>query len=293
MMKQKIIVISGPTAVGKTKLALKIAKLFNLDLINADASQMRTNMDIGTANVNDLELVGIKHHLFKFLEPDANFSIKDYQDLGRNILSNLDKAIVVGGSGLYIDSLLLDYDLTSSARNEEFNINKTNHELYEELLKLDPVAAAKTHENNRKRILRYLEIINSGAILEKKEAKELYDILYITLDLDRLALYKRIDERFDLMINDGWCNEVKELKTKGYDLSKIKEIGYSDLNDYLNGNISYEEAKENVLLKTHHYAKRQLTWFRGSKNKYHNYHVFSSPKDDDAIINIIKDFIKD
>ena len=283
----KVIVISGPTGIGKTDLAIKLAKKFNLPIINSDASQMRKNMDIGTANINEEEFKGINHYLFKFLEPTADFSIKDYQDLARPIIENNACLIMVGGSGLYIDAALLDYDLTSEARNKDQDYDLDNEELYELLKSKDPVLASKTHPNNRKRVLRYLEI--AGKVT--KLAKEFYDILYISLDCDRNLLYERINSRFDKMIEEGWLEEVKRLRLDGYEIDKIKEIGYKELNDYLENNLDFNNVSNIIKQKTRNYAKRQLTWFRGSANKYHNYNMVNN-NDIDLIIKLVEEFIE-
>ena len=283
----KVIVISGPTGIGKTDLAIKLAKKFNLPIINSDASQMRKNMDIGTANINEEEFKGINHYLFKFLEPTADFSIKDYQDLARPIIENNACLIMVGGSGLYIDAALLDYDLSSVARDKDLDYDLSNEELYELLKSKDPVLASKTHPNNRKRVLRYLEI--AGKVT--KLAKELYDILYISLDCDRDLLYERINNRYDMMIEEGWLEEVKRLRNAGYEIDKIKEIGYKELNDYLEKGLDFNNVSNIIKQKTRNYAKRQLTWFRGSANKYHNYNMVNN-NDIDLIIKLVEEFIE-
>jgi len=265
----KVIVISGPTGIGKTALSCKLARMFNLPLVNADASQMRKNMDIGTANVTDEEIKGIENYLFKFLEPASDFSIKDYQDLARPIIDKCETCIMVGGSGLYIDSALLDYDLTTNARDKNADYNLTNNQLYD-----------------RNRVLRYLEIAGNA----KKEAKELYDILFISLDCDRHMLYDAINKRFDKMIDAGWLEEVKKLRIDGYEIDKIKEIGYKELDDYLINNLDFNNISEIIKQKTRNYAKRQLTWFRGSKNKYHNYHLINLDLDNN-INDLVKQFL--
>ena len=283
----KVIVISGPTGIGKTNLAIKLATIFNLPIINSDASQMRKNMDIGTANINEEEFAGINHYLFKFLEPTSDFSIKDYQDLARPIIENNKCLIMVGGSGLYIDAALLDYDLSSDARDKDLDYDLSNEELYDLLKEKDPLLASKTHPNNRKRVLRYLEI--AGKVT--KQARQLYDILYISLDCDRNLLYERINKRFDLMIEEGWLEEVKRLRNDGYEIDKIKEIGYKELNDYLEKGLDFNNVSDIIKQKTRNYAKRQLTWFRGSANKYQNYHVVNN-NDIDLVIKLVKEFIE-
>lgn len=285
---KKVIVISGPTGIGKTSLAIRLAKEFDLTIINADASQMRKHMDIGTANIKDDEVKGLNYHLFKFLEPTSDFSIKDYQDIVRPIIDKTNLPLLVGGSGLYIDSALLDYDLSSDARDKSLETNESDEDLYERLKTVDPVLASKTHPHNRKRVLRYLEIAGKDA----KKPVELYDCLYITLDMNRDLLYENINNRFDQMLQDGWVDEVKWLKSNNYDISKIKEIGYLEISEVIDGLISIDEASDKVKQATRNYAKRQLTWFRGSENRYANYHKFS-PNEYDSIKELVKMFIQD
>ena len=283
---RKVIVISGPTGIGKTALATDLARMFNLPLINGDASQMKKRMDIGTANIKDEEIKGIDTYLFKFLDPTSDFSIKDYQDLARPIIDKCGTCIMVGGSGLYIDAALLDYDLTSTARDKNTDYDLTNEQLYALLKEKDPDLASKTHPNNRNRVLRYLEIAGNA----KKEAKEVYDILFISLDCDRSILYDKINKRFDLMIQAGWLEEVKRLREDGYEIDKIKEIGYKELDDYLVKGLDFNVTSDIVKQKTRNYAKRQLTWFRGSKNKYHNYHLINLNLDNN-INDLVKQFL--
>lgn len=284
----KIIVIAGATGVGKSAIAKKLATEFNLSVINSDASQMHYWMDIGTANIDD-EASDVFYELYKFFDPDYDFSIKDYQDLARKRVGNYSSVIVCGGSGLYIDALCLDLDLESKKRSADYS-SYSNEELYELLTKLNIELANKTHPNNRKRVERYLEIAQDGTD-KKREPVEVYDCLFINLELPREVLYSRINARCIKMFDDGWINEAKELLRKGYDLSKITEIGYSDIGLFLDGTLSYEEMIDQIQKKTRHYAKRQLTWFRGAKKKYHNYFVFNPQTDYCSIRQEVEKFL--
>lgn len=266
----KVVIITGPTAVGKTEISLKIAKAFNTEIINADASQFRKDLNIGTAKI-DLSKTTVIHHLIDILNPTDSFSIKDFQDIGREEIrkftENNKLPLVVGGSGLYISALVGDYDLTSNGRYEE-NDDKykdlSNIELYEKLKDLDYETSLLVHPNNRRRVLRYLELIESGEkVTDKTNGKNLiYDALIIVLDAPRKVLYERINKRVEIMIENGWIDEVKSLINNNVDISKIKEIGYKEIAAYLNNEVSYQDMLENIKKDVRHYAKRQLTWFR-------------------------------
>lgn len=258
---KKIVVITGPTGIGKTSISIELAKIFNAEIINADASQIYKDLNVGTAKIKDDEMKGIKHHLLSFLNINETFSIKDYQELGRKIIDNTNSNIfVVGGSGLYINALLYNYDLNSEPRKSNNYQNLSNEELYQMLYEKNPQKALSTHPNNRRRVERYLELSENNK--EKNDIDlPLYDIYNICLIEDRGKLYEKINNRTEAMIDD-WIEECKELRKKGYSLENIKEIGYSDINNFLNDEISLSETKEIIKQKTRRYAKRQITWFK-------------------------------
>lgn len=290
---KKVIVIVGPTGVGKTKLSIDIAKQYNLEIINCDQSQMRKQLNIGTAKITKEEMDGVKHHLIDFLDPIAEYSIKDFQDDARSIIDNMESIpLIVGGSGLYVDALITDYDLNSEKRNDELDsrYNKlSNEELYQELYKLNPDAAIKTHPNNRKRVLRYLQIVLEKGTIVSKPNLPYYNALIIFLNKDREILYENINKRCDIMIKDGWIEEVEHLMNQNIDINLIKEIGYSDLKDYLNNKLSLEEAIENIKKETRHYAKRQITWF---KNKMNCIEINNDQFAKEKVSNLIDEFLK-
>ncbi len=263
---KKVVVIVGPTGVGKTKISINLAKKYNSEIINCDQSQMRKLLNIGTAKITKKEMLGVKHYLIDFLDPICDYSIKDFQDDARNIIDKMNNLpIIVGGSGLYVDALITEYDLSNKQRDNNIEIqfnDLSNKELYDKLYELNSEAALKTHPNNRKRVLRYLEIVMENGSLIKKENVPYYDALIIFLNKDREILYNDINKRCDLMIEEGWIEEVKKLKDLGIDISKIKEIGYQEINDYLENLITYEYALEKIKQDTRRYAKRQITWFR-------------------------------
>ena len=234
---KKVIVIVGPTGVGKTKLSIDVAKKYNLEIINCDQSQMRKELNIGTAKITKEEMNGVKHHLLDFLDSVSDYSIKDFQDDARYIIDNMESIpLIVGGSGLYIDALITDYDLNNEKRDDDLEDQYqtlSNEELYQKLFELNPEAAKKTHPNNRKRVLRYLQIVLEKGTIESKPNLPYYDSLIIFLNKDREILYQNINKRCDQMIQNGWIEEVQNLISNNVDIEKIKEIGYKDLKQYL------------------------------------------------------------
>lgn len=289
---KKVIAIVGPTGVGKTNISISIAKKYNAEIINCDQSQMHKELNIGTAKITKDEMNGIKHHLIDFLNPEEEYSIKDFQDEARNIIDKMNcLPIIVGGSGLYVDALINDYDLSVSKRNvdtEKKYANLTNEELYQTLYSLNEEAALKTHPNNRKRVLRYLEIVNENGKIKEKDDNPYYDALIIFLNKDRNILYNNINKRCEEMIINGWINEVNDLIKQGYNINSIKEIGYKDIKNYLYGLVSLDEVKEKIKKDTRHYAKRQITWF---KNKMNCVEVINDSNAFEKICILIDDFI--
>lgn len=263
---RKVIIITGPTAVGKTKLSIEVAKHFNTSLINGDAYQLYKNLDILTAKPSKNEMEDVRHYLMDELDSNKSFSIYDYQKLVRNIIEKIDLPIIVGGSGLYIDSVIYDYRFSN---NNDFKFNDeglSNEELHEILKQKDPINAEKIHPNNRKRVVRAIELAETQSLDERtKNDKLVYDPLIICLSLDRETLYDRINKRVLAMVNSGLIEEIKSERSQiGFQQSKA--IGFNDVCNYLDGIISFEEMIENIQKASRHYAKRQLTWYRNHKN---------------------------
>jgi tRNA dimethylallyltransferase len=267
---KKVVVLTGPTAVGKTAFSLSIAKYLGTEIINTDASQFRKGLDIGTAKI-DLKETDVPHHLIDFLDPEAEFSIKDFQDLARKKIAELHSLgmipLLVGGSGLYINAALGDYKLDSPGRNLDFEkkyAGYSNAELHGLLARLDPPAAEKIHPNNRRRVLRALELAEAGERISENLSgrKLLYDALVICLVTDRATLYERINRRVGEMIKNGWLDEIRTLLAKGIDFSKIKDIGYKELAEYVVNGGDLELVLDDIRKKTRNYAKRQMTWFK-------------------------------
>ena len=263
---KKVIIITGPTAVGKTKLSIEVAKNFQMPLINGDAYQIYKHLDILTAKPTKEEMENVHHYLMDELDPKTSFSIYDYQKLVRNLIEKIELPIIVGGSGLYIDSVIYDYRFSE---NNEYKFNDeglTNEEIHNILTELDPENAKKIHPNNRKRVIRAIELAKTQNSEERNQNHNLiYDPLIICLSLEREVLYNRINQRVLKMIENGLIEELQQDRDKiGFQASKA--IGFNDVCNYLDGIISKEEMIDNIQKASRHYAKRQLTWYRNHPN---------------------------
>lgn len=267
----KVIVITGPTAVGKTKLSISIAKYLNTDVINSDAYQVYKKLNIATAKITKEEMEGVTHHLLDILEPTEEFSVYDYQLLTRNkiseMINNHKTPLLVGGSGLYIDSVIKNYQFDEEKRDPKIENNYkdlSNEELHQILVTLNKEKAEEIHFNNRKRVLRAIELELSDTNKENrlKKNENIYDSLVIFLYDDREILYERINKRVDQMIKNGLLEEAKYLYDHNL-LSKTSKatIGYKELFLYFNNEITLEEAIDLIKKNSRHYAKRQMTWF--------------------------------
>ncbi len=261
-----IIVITGPTGVGKTKLSLELAKKYNAEIINADSVQVYKGLDIGSAKVEDT--LGIKHHLLDIVDISDYYSVFNYQKEGRLILDKLLKdnknVIIVGGTGLYISALLYDYKFNEESLNNKYE-ELTNEEIYQKILLLDK--DTKTHVNNRQRLVRDLNRLSNKQTQDKNGNKLLYDSLFIGLTTPRENLYSIIDKRVDKMIELGLLDEVKSLYDKGIrSRSIMTAIGYKELYLYFDGLKSLDESIDLIKKNTRKYAKRQYTWFRNKMN---------------------------
>lgn len=259
----KIIVIIGPTGVGKTRLSIKLAKYLDAVVINADSMQVYRGLDIGTAKIKESEKEGIKHYLFDICDIEEDYNIYKYQKDGRKLLDKFQKegknVVLVGGSGLYIKSLLYDYKFQEEEYKETYE-NLTNQELLEEIKKYQET---NIHVNNRKRLIRELNKIKNNNQITSDIHKKLYNFLLIGLTCDREELYKIVDKRVDLMIEDGLIEEVKALYEKGINSKAMQTgIGYKELYFYFKGDISLEEAVKLIKKNTRHFIKRQYTFFK-------------------------------
>lgn len=261
----KVIVITGPTAVGKTKLSIELAKRYNGEIINADAVQVYKGLDIGSAKVTEEEKEDIPHHLFDIKEVDEEYTIYHYQKDCRKLIKEVQgrgkTPILVGGTGLYIKAALYDYKLTEEKETNTYD-NLTDEELYNKLLELDKNIVID--KNNRRRLIRAINYYkeNNKSINTNTTNKLLYDAIFIGLTTDRRILYDKINTRVDIMIKDGLLNEVKAFYDKNVRTKPLlNAIGYREIYSYFDGNISLEEAIDKIKQNSRHYAKRQYTFF--------------------------------
>ena len=268
-----ILVICGPTASGKSKLALEIALEFNGEIINGDSLQIYQEFDIGTAKPTKEERNLVKHHLFDFVAPTEGYSVKEYQDQVRKVIDDIIKRgklpIIVGGTGLYQKAALFDFSFEEHVDFDTSIFDKEDDEsLYQKLLEIDQEAASKIHPHNRKRVIRALTIYYStGNKKSEQEAKQehrlVYDALFVGIDLDREMLYQKIDNRVDEMINSGLLEEVKSLYQKyGSKVQAFQAIGYKEFIGFLKGEDSLENSITLIKKNSRNYAKRQMTYFR-------------------------------
>ena len=278
MEKTKIICVVGATASGKTDLAVKLAKAVDGEIISADSMQVYKNMPIATAVATKEEQDGVPHHLVEFLDTDQTFSVADFVERAKVLIDEITARgrvpIVAGGTGLFVDSLVKNIRFSEVGSNVEIRnelAEKSNEELFEKLLELDPKSAEDIHPNNRKRVIRALELCMSGTSKTEQNENSMlidspYDALYIGIGYqDRQKLYDRINKRVDLMLEAGLENEARQMLGK-QGLTARQAIGHKELQPYIDGNITLDEAVEGLKRETRRYAKRQLTWFRRNEN---------------------------
>lgn len=285
--KIPLLVIVGPTAVGKTNTAVRIAKKYSGEVVSADSMQIYKYMDIGTAKPTAAEKDGIKHHLIDIVEPDEEYSVSDFkedaQQIIKKIYSNKKLPILAGGTGLYIKAVVDNYYFSEASVDRDFRnkmkhaaMDKGNEYVFNKLKKVDPVSAQRIHPNDTKRIIRALEVYHqTGKPISYYEAKTKntpspYNAEIIGLYMPREILYERINKRVDIMIERGLVKEVKKLVEKGYDenLNSMKGLGYQQIIKYLKGEYTLDEAIKIIKRDTRRFAKRQFTWFRRDKRIY-------------------------
>ena len=279
--KKPMVILTGPTAVGKTALSIELAKRINGVIISADSMQVYKHMDIGSAKITKEEMQGVKHYLIDELEPDEEFHVVKFVQLAKKYLEEIYAEgkipIVTGGTGFYIQALLYDIDFTEqesdTAYREELEHiakEKGNEALHAMLDEVDPASAEAIHANNVKRVIRALEFYHlTGNRISEHNEKERqktspYQFAYFVLTDDRAKLYERIDRRVDLMIEQGLVEEVKQLKQLGChrDMVAMQGLGYKEILAYLEGEYTLEQAIYVIKRETRHFAKRQLTWFK-------------------------------
>ncbi|QIC48886.1 tRNA (adenosine(37)-N6)-dimethylallyltransferase MiaA [Lysinibacillus sphaericus] len=281
LQQAEVVAIVGPTASGKTALSIELAKKYNGEIINGDSMQVYKGLDIGTAKITEEEMEGVPHHLLSFLEPTASFSVADYQKLVREKIADIQARhklpIIVGGSGLYVQAVLFDFQFTDekvdeAARQAYYDeLAKLGPEaMHDKLKQLDPQTAEAIHPNNTRRVIRALEMLELSGVSKAAEAQNrgevpLYNHLILGLgrNMSREVLYDRINRRVDLMMENGLLEEVQGLWQQNIrGVQSIQAIGYKELYDYLDGKCSLEGAIDSLKQNSRRYAKRQLTYFR-------------------------------
>lgn len=280
-----LVILTGPTAVGKTALSIKLASEIGGEIISADSMQVYRQMDIGSAKIKPEEMGGIPHHMIDILEPEEEFNVCLFEKLALEAMEQIYERghipVVVGGTGFYIQALLYQIDFTEEETDTAYRDKlwqlgeeKGNHYLHELLRKVDPESAEEIHENNRKRVIRALEFYeNCGKPIsthnkEQRQKTSAYNSCYFVLTDDRKKLYERIESRVDQMLSKGLGDEVRTLKERGCNASMVsmQGLGYKEILEYLDGRCSLLEAVEKIKKETRHFAKRQLTWFRREKD---------------------------
>lgn len=283
--KKPMVILTGPTAVGKTALSIELAKRINGAVISADSMQVYKHMDIGSAKIMPEEMQGIKHYLIDEFEPDEEFHVVRFVERAKHCLEEIYAdgkiPIIAGGTGFYIQALLYDIDFTEQEGDpayraflEQLAIKKGADYLHGLLRTVDPASADAIHANNIKRVIRALEFYHlSGRRISEHNEKERqktspYNFAYFVLTDDRAHLYERIDRRVDLMVEQGLVNEVRHLKDMGYhkEMVSMQGLGYKEILSYLDGEMTLEEAIYIIKRETRHFAKRQLTWFRRERD---------------------------
>jgi tRNA dimethylallyltransferase len=282
--KPKLLVLVGPTAVGKTKLSLTIAEQWDCEIISGDSMQVYRGMDIGTAKASEEERMQVPHHLIDICDPDYAFSVSEFQELARRSIEDISERgrlpFIVGGTGLYIQSVCYGYEFSEGGTDEEFRKEQQEFAerhgvevLHGKLKSIDPPSAERLHPNDVKRVIRALEIfkLTGKTMTEHLRGQSLespYQLCIIGLTMEREMLYKRIEERVDHMIKEGLVEEVRGLLDQGYskDLTSMQGLGYKEIIPYIEGEISLEEAVKLLKRDTRRFAKRQLSWFRHMKD---------------------------
>lgn len=283
MNKIPLIILTGPTAVGKTDLSIKLSKSLNAEIISADSMQIYKYMDIGSAKITKEEMDGVVHYMIDEVTPDVPFSVSEFQSRSEKYIKKINEegknVLVTGGTGLYLNSLIYNMDFAKSDANNEIR-EKLEQELkengidymHEKLRSLDEDAANRIHKNNTKRVIRAIEVCLSGQKMNdfSKDLRynEKYKPIIIVLNRDREILYERINKRVDIMLENGLLEEVKKLLEMGYtkDMISMQGIGYKEMIKYLDGEYTYDEAVEIIKRDSRRYAKRQITWFKRYKD---------------------------
>ncbi len=284
-MKKPLIILTGPTAAGKTKMSVSLAKAVNGEIISADSMQVYRQMDIGSAKIRPEEMDGIRHYLIDVLDPDEEFHVVRFQEMAKAAMSEIYERnkipILTGGTGFYIQAVLYDIDFTENGGNKAYRRElemlaeeKGAQFLHEMLRQVDAQAAEEIHAHNRKRVIRALEYFHqtgkkiSEHNMEQRKKESPFHFAYFVLNDERQHLYERIDRRVDQMIEEGLVEEVSRLKAQGFtrDMVSMQGLGYKEMLDYLEERYSLEEAVTIIKRDTRHFAKRQITWFKRERD---------------------------
>lgn len=284
-MKKPLVVLTGPTAVGKTKLSITLAKALGGEIISADSMQVYKHMDIGSAKITEKEMDGVPHHLIDVLSPFEEFHIVRFQELAKKAMEDIYSRgripVFVGGTGFYIQAITKDIDFTESEEDKQYReelsrlaAEKGNEFLHEMLREVDKKSAEEIHANNVKRVIRALEFYKENGFPisqhneEQKQNETPYNLAYFVLNAPRDLLYERIDRRVDEMMENGLVKEVQKLKDMGCrrEMTSMQGLGYKEILSFLDGEIPLDEAVRILKRDTRHFAKRQLTWFRRESN---------------------------
>lgn len=309
-MKKPLVILSGPTACGKTALSIALAKMIDAEIISADSMQVYKGFDIGTAKTTKEEMQGIPHYLIDEMEPDEECNVFEFQIRAKKYIEDIHNRgkipMVVGGTGFYIQSVLYDIDFSAEPADktyrhelEQMAKEKGSTYLHDRLKEIDPDAAFAIHPNNQKRVIRALEyfhetgdkISDHNRIQMQKESP--YAFAYFVLNRPRTLLYERINQRVDLMIKNGLVEEVSHLLDKGYseDLLSMQGLGYKEIVPYVKGECSLEEAADLLKKNTRHFAKRQITWFKREKDVcWINYEDYAS---EEAMLDYMMNYLKE
>ncbi|WP_096189046.1 tRNA (adenosine(37)-N6)-dimethylallyltransferase MiaA [Evansella halocellulosilytica] len=281
-MMKKLIVLVGPTAVGKTATSISLAKAFHGEIISGDSMQVYRQMNIGTAKIKQDEMDDIPHHLIDIKDPTENFSVAEFQSKAKKLIDDIHDRnklpFIVGGTGLYVNSVIYDYDFSSSDSDQTYRMDMENYAntygeiaLHEKLKRIDPDSYLEIHPNNVRRVIRALEVyhVTGKKFSEHNHQSKVspYDVTVIGLTMERELLYERINKRVDHMIEEGLIEEAKLLYKNGvHHCQSVQAIGYKEIYDYIEGRLSKEDAIETLKQNSRRYAKRQLTWFRNKMN---------------------------
>ena len=309
-MKKPLVILSGPTACGKTALSISLAKRINAEIISADSMQVYKGFDIGTAKVTKEEMQGVPHYLIDEMDPDEECNVFEFQSRAKHYIEEIQNRgkipMIVGGTGFYIQSVLYDIDFSQEPADrsyrhqlEQLAEEKGSPFLHEKLKEIDPDAAAAIHPNNQKRVIRALEffhetgdkISDHNRIQQQKESP--YQFAYFVLNRKRDVLYDRINQRVDLMMKDGLVEEVDRLLKEGCkeDYLSMQGLGYKEIVPYIHGKCSLEEAADLLKKNTRHFAKRQITWFKREKDVcWINYEDFAS---EEAMLEYMINYLKE